>query len=261
MKLKLKPIVLSFLLLCYGTQEAHAFGSKAPPATTPPSSGGSNTGGGVDAGNTIIDLGLNFAIIYAKQDPRYSTILVALGINSAQDVRNFIQGNQNGTNFGNIISRLAFAAALRNNQGREILNRLGITNELQLREFINAQNGGFDFETLLSLALTQASSDSKYSRWLSAMGINDVQDIRNLLQGGKGGNIQSLIVTVGLYLVSNNPKLEKYVPYIQAAMMTLGLTQGMDGTGMNGGSDDDIINLGAFNGMTVGETKAIQYLN
>jgi len=209
----------------------------------------------------LLDLGINFAIIYAKSDPRYSTVLTALGINNAQDVRNFLQGNQNGTNFGNIISRLAFAAALQNQQGRDILNNLGITNERQLRDFINRQQGGLQWETLLSLALSRANSDSKYTRWLEKAGIQDVQDIRNLLQGGQQGNIMSLVVTIGLHIVRNDPKLSKYAPYIDMAMMTLGLYQGADGTGSNGGSDDDIINLGAFNGMTVGETKAVQYLN
>ena len=41
-------------------------------------------------------------------------------------------------------------------------------------------------------------------------------------------------------------------------MITLGLTSGSDGSGDPGTPDDDIIDIGPFGGMTVGEVKAVR---
>ncbi len=108
------------------------------------------------------------------------------------------------------------------------------------------------------MALQQAMSNSKYATWLNALNIRDVQDFRNLLKGGSAGNLRSLVLVVALNYVSSNSKYSEYVPYIQAAMAAFGLNIGMDGTGSGSTSDDDIINLGPYNGMTVGEVKAVR---
>lgn len=225
---------------------AHAFGSKKP------ASGDSSS-----SSNVVIDLGLNIAITYAKMDPKYNTILTALGINSAADVRGFLQGNKDGTNFRNIIAQLAFSKAQSDPKVKAAFSKLGITDITSLRNFIKNQSGSSGFEQVLNIALQQAISNPKYAVWLDRLNINDVQDLRNLLKGGKSGNLQSLVLTIGLNYVASNPKFEKYQPLIQAAMMTLGLSQGSDGTG-NVGSDDDIIDLGSFAGMTVGETRLVR---
>jgi len=230
--------------------DTHARGSKPPATPTKPQPP-------KETGDALVKLGISFAMIYAKNDPRYAVILSSLGLNSPEDLQAFLDGNANGANFGNIISNLVFQAAVGNSEAGQILQKLGITDLKQLRAFINSKEGGFDYNRLLEIALERAGGSSKYTVWLKAMGINDIQDIRNLLNGSQqGGNLKSLVVVFALDYVKKNPKYEEYAVYIEAAMIALGLYQGADGTGQNGGSDDDIINLGPYNGMTVGETRA-----
>lgn len=256
MSLTRKTLLLSALTIGFAAGPAHAFGPKAPkPEPTPEEPAPPKDDNG---GDTLVRLGLTFAIIYAKSDSRYTTILSALGINGPDDLEAFLRGNSDGTNFRNIIARLAFQAALGNSDVKRVLSSLGIENEAQLREFIKNPRDAFDLNTILQIALTQAVGDSKYTVWLRAMGINDIQDMRDLLSGnGTGSNLQSLVVMIGLNIVRNDPDLQEYVVYIEAAMIALNLYQGADGTGESGGSEDDIINLGPYNGMTVGETRAV----
>jgi hypothetical protein len=254
MNLSLKTLALSLALAVpLAPGSAHAFGSKKPAESG--SSGGSNGGG-----NAVIDVGLTLAITYAKMDPRYATILTALNINSAADLRALLKGNSDGTNFRNIVARLAFLQAQKSSSGREALARLGITDEASLRAFLASSGSGSNFDMLLDLALQQALSNPKYATWADRLGIEDVQDLRNLIKGtGKGGNLQSLIFTIGLSYVQNNPKYEKYVPLVLAAMSVLGLNpSGSIDTGDPDSSDDDIIDLGPYSGMTVGEVKAVR---
>ena len=247
-----KSAVLSFAVagMAMPAPPAWAAGSK------PPSN--SNPGNGSDQANQVIDLALALAIGYAKTDPRYAPILTALGINTPQDLRNFLKGGTDGSNFRNILARLAFLQGQSNPQVRDWLAKLGITNEQQLRDFLKNNGQGASFETILSLALAQAQSNPKYTTWLSRLGIRDVQDFRNLLRGTQSGNLQSLILMVGLHYVESNPKYAQYAPMIRAALVALGLSQGDDGTGNDGSSDDDIIDLGVYKGMTVGEVKAVR---
>lgn len=244
----------SFLCFALGTvfvaPQVNAMGSKPTKPTNPQQPP-------KETGDALVRLGISFAMVYAKNDKKYNTILNSLGLNSPEDLQAFLTGNSNGTNFGNIISNLVLQAAVSNSEASQILQSLGITDLKQLREFINAKGGGFDYNRLLEIALAQAGGSSKYTVWLRTIGIKDIQDIKNLLKGTKqGGNLKSLVVVFANDYVKKNPKYQEYAVYIEAAMIALGLYQGADGTGVNGGSDDDIINLGPYNGMTVGETKA-----
>jgi hypothetical protein len=252
-----KNLVLSLALaLPLSSGTAQAFGSK-PPAD---SSSGSGSSSGGSSSNAIIDLGLNLAITYAKMDPRYSTILTALGINSAADLRAFLSGNRNGANARDIIARLGFMQAQKSSSGRDALARLGITDERSLSDFLANAGNGSSTDMLLNLALQQALSNPKYATWAQRLGIEDAQDLKNLLKGsGSGGNLQNLVFTIGLSYVQSNPKYEKYVPFVLAAMSVLGIsTGGSVDSGDPTDSGDDIIDLGPFAGMTVGEVKAVQ---
>lgn len=257
MNLSSKSLLLSLALAVpLGSGTAHAFGSKKPADS---SSGSGSTGGG-GSSNAIIDLGLNLAITYAKMDPRYSTILSALGINTASDLKGFLNGNQNGSNARDILARLAFMQAQKSSSGRDALARLGITDERSLADFLASAGNGSNTDMLLNLALQQALSNPKYATWAQRLGINDAQDLKNLLKGsGSGGNLQNLVFTIGLSYIESNPKYEKYVPFVLAAMSVLGINPGGSiDTGNPDDSDDDIIDLGPFAGMTVGEVKAVQ---
>jgi len=255
----LKTAVLLLATFLFGVQQSSAFGPK-PPESEPPAE--SEPDEPVDNRDEIITFAVNLAILYGKENARYQRLLYALNINSAEDLYDFLDGSADGRNFGKIIARLAFTAALADDGAADALARMGIQNELELREFIeNAQNG-VDLDFILKLALSQAQIDSKYTRWLEAAGIDSIDDLSRMLNGDKEQtNMQSLLLFIGLHVLRSNPEYQKYAVYIEAALMTLGLTQGMDGSGRSGGSEDDIINLGAFNGMTVGETEEIQYLN
>ena len=140
-----------------------------------------------------------------------------------------------------------------------MLNKLGIADEASLRNFLSKSNGTANFDSILQIALDSAASNSKYGTWLSKLNIHSVQDLKNLIKGnGTSGNLQSLVLFVAMQYVESNPKYAQYAPFIQTAMSLLGLNSGADGSGDPGTSDDDIIDLGPFNGMTVGEVKAVR---
>ncbi len=255
MNVLFKSAMLSMVLAAPMANVAHAMGSKAPsnpapkPTPTPPAQNA----------DVIIDLGLNLAITYAKMDPRYATILAALGINNAQDFKDFINFNGDGTNFRNVIARLAFLQAQSDPKTKAALAQLGITDEASLRAFLASQSGTSAFDMVLGVALQQALSNPKYAVWTQRLGVKDIQDLKNLLKGnGQSGNLMNLVLVIGLAYVEANPKYAQYVPLIQAAMTTLGLGNGGVGVGVPDSSDDDIIDLGAFGGMTVGEVKAVR---
>jgi hypothetical protein len=201
-------------------------------------------------------LGINIGIVYAKQDPRYNAILTTLGINSAADVRALLAGNANGFNFQGIIARLAFLESSRNAPLRDVFLRLGITNESQLRAFLASGDRGIDFERILSAALLQAQSNSRYATWLNRLGIRDVQSLKNYLGGqGRQGNVIGLALTIALSFVESNPRYAQYVPLIRAALMSFGVVPASQ-VGDPTRSDDDIIDLGPYSGMTNGEVRA-----
>jgi hypothetical protein len=182
--------------------------------------------------------------------------LTTLGIQSAADVRALISGNANGFNFQGIIARLVFLESGRSPEVRAVLSRLGITSESSLRAFLAQGNGGLDFELILQAALSQALSNSRYATWLSRLGIRDVQSIRNLLSGnGSSGNVIGLALTIALSFVESNPRYAEYVPLIRAALMSFGLVPAAQ-VGDPNRSDDDIIDLGPYSGMTNGEVRA-----
>jgi hypothetical protein len=255
--IRLGPSTLALALTVgFGTQ-AIAGGSRAPQSPTPPPANPSNpTPPPNNGADTLIDLGINVGIVYAKQDPRYNAILTTLGINSAADVRALLAGNANGFNFQGIIARLAFLESSRNAQLRDVFARLGITNESQLRAFLGSGDRGLDFERILSAALLQAQGNSRYATWLSRLGIRDIQSIKNLLSGqGSQGNVIGLALTIALSYVESKPRYAQYVPLIRAALMSFGVVPASQ-VGDPTRSDDDIIDLGPYSGMTNGEVRA-----
>ncbi len=257
MKSLFSKLILSACLLAPLSHEVYASGAKAPsnppvnpgtPPVTPPSDG-----------EKFLDFALNLAIIYAKNEPRYAVLLNTLGINNSADLKNFLLGNANGTNFRNIAAHLIFQKAGKDPKVRAVLTQLGISDLQSLRNYLSTQGGSAGNQALLEIALQYAIGNSKYAIWLNRLNIKSVADFQKLLQGsGTGGNLQSLLVIVALNYVESNPKYSQYVPYIQAAMAMLGLTSGSDGSGDPRTPDDDIIDLGPFAGMTVGETKAVR---
>lgn len=252
MRMSINPKAIAFTLALSVAPSTFAMGSKNPsPTPTPPATQPDN-------GSALIDLGINLAIAYAKTESRYVTVLAALGINDAASLKAFLQFNGNGINFRNIVAHLIYQRAQSNAKVKSILQGLGLNSELAVRNFLSNPSGGLNYQALLEAALAQALGNSKYATWLKALNIKSVQDIQNLLKGnGKSGNLMSIVVVFGLEYAQSREDLKKYVPIIQAVLATYGITPGLDGT--NGeGSDDDIIGLGAFQGMTVGETKAVQ---
>lgn len=239
---------------------AQSMGSSKPkPPVTQPSQPSQPTQPSADA---LIDLGLSFAIVYAKNDKRYAPILTALNINTPQDLKSFLIGNENGTNLQGILARLVFLKAQSDPEVRQWMTSLGITDEKSLREFLKTAGTSqmdFVFEAAYKYA---SSSNSKYTVWLQQLNIRSADDLRRLLQGRGDtlSNLRSLLLVVGLNYINNNPKYEKNRQYIEVAMVYFGVYAGSDGTGSGNTSDDDIINLGPYNGMTVGEVKAVRQI-
>jgi len=256
--------VISTALLCTSlAAPINAAGAKKPVAENPGSGGGSNPGTVTPPtngnGSQIIDLALTLAIVYAKNDPRYAVVLNTLGINSAQDLRNLLKGNSDGSNITAIVSRLAFLEAQKKPEIAAMLAKLGVTDEASLRALLKDPGSQANIEVILGLALAQAKSNPKYGKWLEKFNIDDVQDLKVLFNTrGKSGNLQSLILFVAMKYVESNPKYAQYAPMIEAAMAMLGLTSGSDGSGDPNTPDDDIIDIGPFSSMTVGEVKAIR---
>lgn len=251
MKMPINSRVLAFSL-ALASPATFAMGSKNPtPTPTPPASQPNN-------GSALIDLGINLAIAYAQTQPKYVQVLSALGITDAASLKSFLQFNGNGINFRNIVAHLVYQRAQSDAKVKSVLQSLGLNSELAVRNFLSNPSGGLNYQALLDAALAQAMANSKYATWLKALNIKSVQDIQNLLKGnGKSGNLMSIVMVFGLEYAQSQEKLKQYVPIIQAVLTTYGITPGQDGTG-GVGSDDDIIGLGAFQGMTVGETKAVQ---
>lgn len=254
MRMSINPKAIAFTLALSVAPSTFAMGSKNPsPTPTPPA-----TQPKPDNGSALIDLGINLAIAYAQTQPRYVQVLSALGITDAAALKSFLQFNGNGINFRNIVAHLIYQRAQSDAKVKSILQGLGLNSEVAVRNFLSNPSGGLNYQALLDAALAQAMANSKYATWLKALKIQNVQDIKNLLKGdGKSGNLMSIVMVFGLEYAQSKEKLKQYVPIIQAVLATYGITPGLDGT--NGeGSDDDIIGLGAFQGMTVGETKAVQ---
>ncbi len=231
----LKVIALSLAL----TLSAHA-------ASLPNLGGllGGLFGGGGTGTSSIQTLLLNAGLTYAKSDPRFAVVLTALGINNAQDLQNFLQGDSNGNNFKDIIVHAAFQYAQSNPKFSDWLSKVGVTDEPSLRAFLNGKGSKYK-DTIFQMALAYAKSNPKYAAWLDQLEISNISDITDILNGGlQGSNIQSLILS---YLKSN-PKYAQYASI-------LSLLLGQDALSSTNISD---MFLGAYDGLPVSEIKLIQ---
>lgn len=243
---------LSAILLCTALPAtSFAMGSSKPKPSEPPKEETST--------DALVKMGLNIGITYAKQNPKIARILSTLNINVADDITGFISGNQDGSNMRNILARLAYLELSKGSQYSDVLTRLGITSEADLRNFLSNSKGSVDYDFILRLALDQALGNSRYSVWLQFLDIRSIEDFKQLLTGGKEGNLLEQTLRIALFIVKAHPQYGQYVVYIELAMAALGISPG-SGNGGDTGNDDDIINLGPFNGMTVGEARAVQSL-
>lgn len=209
-------------------------------------------GNGGTSTSQIQTLVLNAGLTYAMSDPRFAPVLAALGINNAQDLQNFLQGDSNGNNFQDIIVHAAFQYAQSHSKYSTWLAQMGVVDEPSLNAFLDGK--GAKYENLIfSLALQYAQSNPKYSEWLDELEIDSVADIQDIANGDlQGTNLQDLLVAVGTQYVMSNPKYSKYM-----AIITLLLGNGSLPS-MGGGANPLDMFLGAYEGLPVSEIKTIQ---
>jgi ribosomal protein L12E/L44/L45/RPP1/RPP2 len=195
------------------------------------------------------DLFLNIGIIYGKSDPKVASVLNALGINTAQDLRKFLKGDLNGSNFKDILSHLAFQYALKNPKAASFLKKLGVTDEASLNKFLQGLKDGSIKDTILQMALDSALSNPKYANWLAVMGITDIEDLKDILSGGVDGtNLNGILLMVAMNYFASNPKYEQYAPIVLAIIMTYF---------SNPSSDLSSVSLGVLDGLPSTEVKAV----
>ncbi len=215
---------------------------------------GGNSGG-------LEDLVFNAAYMYASSDPRYSLALKALGINSAADLKKFLKGEGDGSNFQDVFTHLVAQYAQNNPQFQQWFAQNGVTDEISLETFMKGRGKKYQ-STYNKMALSAARSNPNYQEWLTQLGISDVSDIQDLLNGSGGLGGQDLMATLknlaAQYILSN-PQYAQYIPLLKL----IGIDLGDIGTPTDGGEiviDDptDPPDLGAFSGLSVKEIKSIR---
>lgn len=227
-----------------------------------------NGGGDSDA---LMDLAFDAAYMYASHS-EYAPILVALNINSGDDLQAFLMNDEQ--NFNDIIAHLALAYASDNPEFSQWFNQSGVTDHASLVKFMKKTKHK---TTIHKMALKQAREDEDYSQWLEQLGIEDVSDIQELLNGGgdSGDLFAKLWPLIEQYVETNHPEYAQYLPMLQ---QLLGIGEDPvidlpveeepveedDGTVDEGEvveEDDEVVPpevLGAFRGLPESEVKEIQ---
>ncbi|MEZ4814256.1 MAG: hypothetical protein R3A80_03495 [Bdellovibrionota bacterium] len=198
--------------------------------------------------NTMQNFLLNLGLFYARSNPQVAPILSTLGINSSTDLTKFINGDKNGSNFQSIIANAALQYAMSNPQYISVLQNLGVNDVQDIQDLLGSGNGA-STDVLLNLAFSYIGNNPKYQVWLDQLGINDVSDLQGLLNGSGGTDLKSVILQLAMIYAQANPQYGIYISLISALL--------------NGGSLGSVVDvnnpfLGAFDGLSLSEIKAIQ---
>lgn len=208
----------------------------------------------------IQNLVINAGLIYAKADPRVGVILSALNINSADDVKNFLNGDRNGQNFKDILAYLAFQYGQENPEFTQWFDTVGVENPEDLLRFINGDGGDIQ-TTIFQMALAYAENNPQYQEWLDRLEIYGIDDISMILNGDlDSSNLQDLLISIGTSYLGQNSQYSQYLGYLNIVLGLIG-----------GNNNDDVVSilpikedmpnnlfLGAFDGMSVSQIKAIK---
>jgi hypothetical protein len=211
----------------------------------------------------LTDLALNLAIMYGKSDPRYAPILLALGINNADDLKRFLNGDISGANLGNIVSFLAIQQGKQDPAAKDWMSANGVTDIKSARSFISASDTpAYDSSMIFQLAYEYAAKNPQYAAWLEALNIHSGADLEALFKGAMGNaqggqaqasaadtsNLQAVLMNLAMQYIAQNPK---YAPY--AAILAALLAQQGGGASAPGAG----LNLGASQGLSASQIGQI----
>jgi hypothetical protein len=228
-------------------------------------------GGGGDS-DALMGMAFDAAYMYASHS-EYAPILVALNINSGDDLQAFLMNDEQ--NFNDIIAHLALDYASENPEFSQWFSQVGVKDHASLVKFMKKTKHK---STINKMALKQARGDEDYSQWLSQLGINDASDIQELLNGsGDNGDLFAKIwPLVEQYVETNHSEYAQFLPMLQ---QLLGIGEDPvidlpveedDGTVEEEETveedevveeDDEIVPpevVGAFRGLPLSEVKEIQ---
>jgi len=226
------------------------FGASAQAAGLPDLGGhvsGLFAGGDTTSTSSIQTFILNAGLTYAKSDPKYAAIS-ALGINDSNDLQNFLNGDQNGSNFQDIIVHAAFQYAQGNPLHADWLAKVGVTDEASLKTFLNGK-GAKNQDTIFNLALDYAENNPQYAAWLDQLGIQNISDISDIMNGDLDtSNLKDILSSLGTSFLQANPKDSHYAYFLSL----------LTGDSTLHTSDLSDIFLGAYDGLPVSEIKLIQ---